>query len=1292
MDGMAISEILTTSLFEIMKPVPNPSMTIEDLPEGKRIVAELHMDSPFDSTLHIEFIDSTVSSGTTSPVTIIPLASNEYTDVIDFLVPTEYDVQVIAACKNKISSTIIKDHLSVEAIPQLTLERYDSMGEVRVGIRSALIGAEIRCSTIGEATATSPLCMDSNGITLNRDGEVTISTRASFPGYVPQITSKSFIVQKASTPIHSTESTSTEGIFNIKIEAVGGQIIYCTDDEVSNPWDNVAGGNPMRIRWNKTGDTEPYFRCAAAENGKLYSEIAEITIDGMSCGDGIILDGVEECDDGNITEGDGCNAKCSVEDGFKCANVDPLAPSVCFSEACTDCGKYLTKVYDWSPCDTNCGEGQQTRKVECIEVSSMTSVDISLCSDVPQNSRVCSDYTCPLGYNWKIGEWGPCNSDCNGHQLRAVFCINSNHDIVSGNLCDAALMPIGLKSCGLYQDPIPCPGIYHLFEQERTCSKSCGGGTSSVSGVCVDSNLSPVDSSLCAPSDTNSEFLNIPCNTFPCELVYNQAEDYAICSTKELEETVHLVERETSTRELYKHSNECYGQTERNVYCADQTGVLKNNGECDKGITLGTSKSCKLSTTDGQCDDFCDNDHNCSDSGSCVNGKCECDMIYFGEYCQSSTICPTGILDSDGGCCDGILDTDGDCCSSKNLDSNGECCPSNQVVDSCGICGGDAVVVDVLGQCCSTLLDAGGICCESGEVDECGVCNGLGNSCGLVVPYLAIVEASMQSSNDSVVMNYYKTHITGLIGVTNAVFKMDLMNENRLSIDKMLFDLYFHDTTQRALALMDQQRAVIENAAYTIYDHSNGETADNDKVTSHMYFKGICGDGVCQVSEICDGTNSSSCCPSDCRVERKNCERGPKQTSMCGLDDGKGVCLSSGICECFAKKGYTGDYCDECAEGWFLSDNGKCIRLPLNSCFDGKLNGSEEGIDCGIICNKSCPTEAASGGGGFIVIAAAGVALIALLGIGLIMFKKKKNSPTKTKVNVLNIRPATSMGRPTTGFNKNRNMLTIDPESTEVSDGTLSGGTFSNDGNPNILPTAPISPAHEQLLAEPVASWARPASSLDPMAPVKLANQGPRRMLAPLKSAQISPALPTVASNPASSEAVSPTKTRRRRRKKVRKSQSPSSSLNRDLSASTFGSSEPPSPASSSMSNISAPPLSYPVATTPQAQLQQMQLQPLNLQLHQQVPVNAQPSFNQQQPAMVTPAVIARGISSNVVTSVPIGDINGNPSSSTSRKRVRRRKKVSTAMRIPSTRNIADDDNHIPIMPTNSHLPPMMDE
>jgi cysteine-rich repeat protein len=46
-----------------------------------------------------------------------------------------------------------------------------------------------------------------------------------------------------------------------------------------------------------------------------------------SCGNGVV-DGNEQCDDGNTSSGDGCGATCNVEPGFTCAGTSPTTCSL----------------------------------------------------------------------------------------------------------------------------------------------------------------------------------------------------------------------------------------------------------------------------------------------------------------------------------------------------------------------------------------------------------------------------------------------------------------------------------------------------------------------------------------------------------------------------------------------------------------------------------------------------------------------------------------------------------------------------------------------------------------------------------------------------------------------------------------------------------------------------------------------------------------------------------------------------------------------------------------------------
>ncbi len=91
-----------------------------------------------------------------------------------------------------------------------------------------------------------------------------------------------------------------------------------------------AHGSPMR--WS------PWFYggISGQANG------VHIRVGGRECGNGDILEGVEECDDGDFDDGDGCSGTCLIERGYQCEGE----PSVCT----TECGDGV-RVPEFEECD-----------------------------------------------------------------------------------------------------------------------------------------------------------------------------------------------------------------------------------------------------------------------------------------------------------------------------------------------------------------------------------------------------------------------------------------------------------------------------------------------------------------------------------------------------------------------------------------------------------------------------------------------------------------------------------------------------------------------------------------------------------------------------------------------------------------------------------------------------------------------------------------------------------------------------------------------------------------------------
>lgn len=120
---------------------------------------------------------------------------------------------------------------------------------------------------------------------------------------------------------------------------------------------------------------------------------------GVTCGDGVIA-GMEECDDGNPNDGDGCSSSCVEESGYFCLGQ----PSICYPGCLNagDCPTYpnATPVCMIGSCGYVCNAGYS----DC-NLSSMDGCEINTTSDANNcggcgvacmMGQICSMGTCTL--------------------------------------------------------------------------------------------------------------------------------------------------------------------------------------------------------------------------------------------------------------------------------------------------------------------------------------------------------------------------------------------------------------------------------------------------------------------------------------------------------------------------------------------------------------------------------------------------------------------------------------------------------------------------------------------------------------------------------------------------------------------------------------------------------------------------------------------------------------------------------------------------------------------------------
>ena len=73
------------------------------------------------------------------------------------------------------------------------------------------------------------------------------------------------------------------------------------------------------------------------------------------CGTGLNLTGTKQCDDGNLTPGDGCSPTCTIEDGFQCPVFNASCTEVCgdgYNMGLNECDDGNRVSGDG--CDANC--------------------------------------------------------------------------------------------------------------------------------------------------------------------------------------------------------------------------------------------------------------------------------------------------------------------------------------------------------------------------------------------------------------------------------------------------------------------------------------------------------------------------------------------------------------------------------------------------------------------------------------------------------------------------------------------------------------------------------------------------------------------------------------------------------------------------------------------------------------------------------------------------------------------------------------------------------------------------
>jgi len=450
-----------------------------------------------------------------------------------------------------------------------------------------------------------------------------------------------------------------------------------------------------------------------------------------SCGDGI-TSASEECDDGNATDGDGCDGTCA----FSCVSTDPTrnctSSDPCVGDGTCDDSTHVcapgTAVQD----GTACGSGQ-------------------ICVTGACTAQQCGDGFVSAGEDCDFGPGGNtagsgCEPDC------SFSCTSGGCD--DGDPCN------GTETCDAVKGPNGESGQKCAAGTPLGDGTSCGTGKYCKTGVCtaaVCGNNVPEPGEQCDDGNpTNGDGCDTDC-TYSCGNPTTDCTTTVPSCQKWQCSTAHACQ---AVVDATQNGNTCpggSGYTCQNGTCSAPGAVcgnsVKESGEdCDLGAQNGTgagcSSTCKLDCTSAA---DCDDSDVCNGAETCIAAtvsgqavmKCQSGTnASNGTACGTGAICLAGLC-KNSVCGDGFVDagkgeacdlgaqngTASGCSSTCQLD-----CASNTDCSDGNVCNGAETCVNatVNGQAVKK--------CQAGSnASKCttcsgGLCNGSGScaasSCG----------------------------------------------------------------------------------------------------------------------------------------------------------------------------------------------------------------------------------------------------------------------------------------------------------------------------------------------------------------------------------------------------------------------------------------------------------------------------------------------------------------------------------------------------------------------------------